>query len=80
MSEVVKRSVTITGHRTSVSLEKEFWSELQDIARHRSISINRLIADIDENRGKHNLSSALRIAVLQDLKDRGRQSGNKRAD
>lgn len=68
MSGVIKRSVTIAGHRTSVSLEDAFWIALQEIARSRGVSINSLIADIDAGRGRYNLSSALRIAVLHDLK------------
>lgn len=68
MSRVIKRSVTIAGHRTSISLETEFWTELQRIAKIRGLSINALIADLDAERGAHNLSSALRLAVLADLK------------
>jgi predicted DNA-binding ribbon-helix-helix protein len=74
MSGVIKRSVTIAGHRTSVSLEEEFWSELQGMARSRSVSMNTLIADIDARRGRYNLSSALRIAVLDHLKVGGQKS------
>lgn len=68
MSRVIKRSVTIAGHRTSISLETEFWTELQRIAKARGLSINALIAELDATRGGHNLSSALRLAVLTDLK------------
>lgn len=68
MSRVIKRSVTIAGHRTSISLENEFWTELLRIAKNRQLSINALIADLDATRGQHNLSSALRLAVLADLK------------
>ena len=69
-SAVVKRSVTIAGHRTSISLEAEFWTELQNIAKDRGLSINALVADLDAARGAHNLSSALRLAVLHNLKSR----------
>ena len=72
-SAVVKRSVTIAGHRTSISLEAEFWTELQDMAKARGTSINALVAELDAARGAHNLSSALRLAVLQNLKERRNQ-------
>lgn len=68
-SKVVKRSVTIAGHTTSVSLEEPFWAELQTLAKARKISLAALITDIDERRGT-NLSSALRLYVLQQLRDR----------
>jgi predicted DNA-binding ribbon-helix-helix protein len=68
MRRVIKRSVTVAGHRTSISLETEFWTELQRIAKARGLSINALIAELDETRGGHNLSSALRLAVLANLK------------
>lgn len=68
MSGVIKRSVTVAGHRTSISLETEFWTELQRMAKARELSINALIAELDATRGGHNLSSALRLAVLSDLK------------
>lgn len=69
MSDVRKRSVTIAGHRTSVSLESEFWDELTEIAKARGISLNRLIAEIDQTR-EANLSSAIRLFVLAALKER----------
>jgi len=62
-----KRSVTIAGHRTSISLEDEFWSELVRIAAERKTSLNSLISDIDDGRVT-NLSSAIRLHVLADLK------------
>jgi predicted DNA-binding ribbon-helix-helix protein len=60
---VKKRSVLVSGHATSLSLETEFWSALREIARRRGLSLNRLVASVDANR-KGNLSSALRIFVL----------------
>ena len=63
-----KRSVKIAGHSTSVSLEDEFWAELQSIAAAQDTSLNALIAHIDENRGPRNLSSALRLYVLKTVK------------
>ena len=68
MSRIIKRSVTIAGHRTSISLETEFWTELQRMAKARALSVNAYIAELDATRGAHNLSSALRLAVLADLK------------
>ena len=64
---IIKRSVLISGHRTSISLEEAFWRELIDIARRRNKSINRLVAEIDETRSG-NLSSALRVFVLEETK------------
>ena len=64
--KVVKRSVTIAGHTTSVSLEKPFWDVLKRIAEDESRSLTALITDIDERRGT-NLSSALRLYVLDRL-------------
>lgn len=69
MSEgIIKRSVAIAGHRTSVSLEQEFWEELKRLATERGISVNALIADIDARRARTNLSSAIRLEILADLK------------
>ena len=66
-SKVIKRSLSIKGHRTSVSLETEFWTQLKLIATQKSISIPQLVADIDTERSKVNLSSALRVFVLNQL-------------
>ena len=62
---VVKRSISISGHRTSISLEDAFWSRLKALAQSREISVSRLIAEIDAARGQANLSSAIRVYVLQ---------------
>lgn len=60
-----KRSITIRGHRTSLSLEDEFWSSLRQIADRRDQTLAALIGEIDETRGpQDNLSSAARIFVL----------------
>lgn len=64
-----KRSLTIDGHRTSVSLEDEFWEALHALARGRGLSLAALIAEIDRSRGETNLSSALRLYVLRQLQD-----------
>ena len=59
-----KRSLTIVGHRTSIALEPEFWDALEAIAKEREISLPALIVEIDEQRENANLSSSIRIAVL----------------
>lgn len=59
-----KRSVTLKGHRTSISLEPEFWKALEDLAAAKSISLQRLVEDVDAGRGNINLSSALRVHAL----------------
>ena len=61
---IKKRSVLIAGHATSLSLETEFWSALQEVARKRGLSLNRLVASVDATRAG-NLSSALRVFVLE---------------
>lgn len=62
----VKHSVTLKGHRTSVSLEAEFWDEFQAIARKRGQSLNELAAEVDAGRkGDVGLASAIRVFVLQ---------------
>jgi len=66
---VRKYSVTLHGHRTSFSLEEEFFSALRDIADKRDQSIAGLIAEVDEGRGEGaNLSSALRVFVLRTVR------------
>ena len=64
MSRERKRSLTIAGHRTSVSLEEPFWAGLKDIAAGDGVTLAGLIAAIDQSRGAENLSSALRLHVL----------------
>lgn len=63
---VVKRSVMIAGHATSVSIEKPFWDSLKRLAKAQDKSINQLVGEIDEARSV-NLSSAIRLYVLQSL-------------
>lgn len=67
-SGITKRSVSVAGHRTSVSLEEPFWEALGEIARARGLSLGGLIAEVDAGRGGANLSSALRLHVLDDLR------------
>lgn len=63
-----KHSLTLHGHRTSVSLEPEFWAEFRNIAAKRSQTLNQLAAEIDAARGDVGLASAIRVFVLRSLK------------
>jgi predicted DNA-binding ribbon-helix-helix protein len=63
-SPVVKRSIVIAGHKTSVSLEDAFWKGLKEIAGDRDITLSDLVATIDTDRRQGNLSSAIRLFVL----------------
>lgn len=65
-----KRTVTVSGHQTSVSLEEAFWEALKVIAQRRDLSINALVSEVDSTRSG-NLSSALRVFVLTDLQAGG---------
>ena len=63
-SPVVKRSIVIAGHKTSVSLEEAFWKCLKEIATSRDLTLSDLVASIDTDRREGNLSSAIRLFVL----------------
>ena len=63
-SPVVKRSIVIAGHKTSVSLEDAFWQGLKEIAVGRDMTLSDLVATIDTERQHGNLSSAIRLFVL----------------
>ena len=63
-SPVVKRSIVIAGHKTSVSLEDAFWRGLKDIATSRHVTLSDLVGSIDSERKHGNLSSAIRLFVL----------------
>ena len=63
-SPVVKRSIVIAGHKTSVSLEDAFWEALKEIAADRRLTLSDLVATIDSSRTQGNLSSAIRLFVL----------------
>ena len=71
-SPVVKRSIVIAGHKTSVSLEDAFWKGLKEIAGGRDMTLSDLVASIDTDRRHGNLSSAIRLFVL----DHYRQNAN----
>jgi predicted DNA-binding ribbon-helix-helix protein len=67
LSPVVKRSIYLDGHKTSVSLEDAFWLGLKDIARSQDLTIAEVIGDIDTRR-EGNLSSAIRLFVLDTIR------------
>lgn len=69
-----KRSVVLSGHKTSVSLEAPFWEALAEIAAARQKSVNALIAEIDRGR-RGNLSSAIRVFVLEAVRSDAGQPG-----
>jgi predicted DNA-binding ribbon-helix-helix protein len=75
MSRPVKRSFTIAGHRTSISLEAAFWDALKTAALTERVPVARLIARIDAARGASGLSSAVRVWVLQHYREGARRGG-----
>lgn len=83
-SPVVKRSIVIAGHKTSVSLEDAFWTSLKEIASDRDITLSDMVASIDTGRHAGNLSSAIRLFVLDYYRTQlngsaSRETGDKRA-
>jgi predicted DNA-binding ribbon-helix-helix protein len=62
---IIKRSVVINGHKTSLSVEDDFWDGLKQIASERKQTISQTVRSIDETRRVGNLSSAIRVFVLQ---------------
>jgi predicted DNA-binding ribbon-helix-helix protein len=70
-SSVVKRSVVIDGHTTSVSLEDAFWSGLKEIARAQHATLSNMVTEIDRTREQNNLSSAIRLFVLDRVRTPG---------
>ncbi len=71
----VKHSLTLRGHRTSVSLEAAFWAEFRAIAAREGVALNELAARIDAARGDVGLASAIRVHVLQDMAARLDRAG-----
>ncbi len=70
MSRPVKRSFSIKGHRTSISLEAEFWDALKEAAQEDRLTLAALIDQVDRERGTSGLSSAVRIWLLRRYKSR----------
>ena len=68
-SSVVKRSIVIDGHKTSVSLEDAFWSGLKEIAEAQQAPLSMVVGEIDQTRQQGNLSSAIRLFVLDHVRD-----------
>ena len=68
MTKDLKRSLTIAGHRTSLSLEPEFWQALQESARAEKKTIANVVAELDRTRGSRNLSSAIRVWLFKRAK------------
>jgi predicted DNA-binding ribbon-helix-helix protein len=64
-SLVIKRSIVIAGHKTSVSLEDAFWQALKEIAHARNATLSEIVASINEKRRQGNLSSSIRLFVLE---------------
>jgi predicted DNA-binding ribbon-helix-helix protein len=77
-SPVVKRSIVIAGHKTSVSLEEAFWKGLKDIAVDQRMTLSDLVAAIDSERQHGNLSSAIRLFVLDHYQARSNGHGGDR--
>jgi predicted DNA-binding ribbon-helix-helix protein len=67
-SLVIRRSIVVTGHPTSISCEDAFWSALKEIAKTRNVTVSNLVAAIDAERQHGNLSSAIRLFVLGDYR------------
>jgi len=85
-STVLKRSVVINHHKTSVSLEDAFWKAIKGIAAGRSMTLSDLVAAVDSDRRQGNLSSALRLYVLEHYRSRAqgasgdRESGDRASE
>jgi predicted DNA-binding ribbon-helix-helix protein len=74
-SRVQKRSVRIDGHQTSITVEEDFWQGLKDIARKRELPLSNLLTDIHKQRAHPNLSSAIRLFVLEHYRGLADEAG-----
>ncbi len=74
-STVVKRSVVINHHKTSVSLEDAFWKGIKTIAASRNMTLSDLVAEVNDERQHGNLSSALRLCVLEHYRGQAQGAG-----
>ena len=80
-SLVIKRSIIRDGHKSSVSLEDQFWDGLRAIAARENMTVSRLVETIDHGRNRHNLSSAIRVFVLDHFRRNSQQKlPNARSD
>jgi predicted DNA-binding ribbon-helix-helix protein len=77
-SAIVKRSIVINGHKTSVSLEDAFWSSLKNIAHTEGVPLSKMVTEIDRTRERGGLSCAIRLFILEQVRTKAlaRQSGN----
>ena len=73
-SPVVKRSIGVAGHKTSVSLEEDFWNGMKEISSARNKTLSELVGEIDSKRQQGNLSSAIRLFVLDYFRSRTTES------
>jgi predicted DNA-binding ribbon-helix-helix protein len=69
-SPVIKRSIVVADHKTSVSLEEPFWNGMKEISGQRSVTLSELVGEVDTKRQQGNLSSAIRLFVLDYFKTR----------
>lgn len=68
---LIKRSITISGHRTSITLEQPFWDALKELACSEDVSVSELVRRIDQAKGEDgNLSSAIRVRVLENMRNK----------
>ena len=78
-SAIVKRSVVIAGHKTSVSLEDAFWGNLKEIARSREMTLSDMVGYISGHRDHGNLSSSIRLFVLEHVRAQCAKAANAQA-
>jgi predicted DNA-binding ribbon-helix-helix protein len=64
-SRIIKRTIIRNGHKSSVSLEDQFWDCLREIAKSKKLTVSKLVEEIDHHRSSYNLSSAIRLFVLE---------------
>ena len=76
MTTEPSRSISFAGHRSSISLEEPFWAALREIAAARGVSVQALVGEIDAGRGRQNLSSAIRVYVLDAVRRPTRPGGS----
>jgi predicted DNA-binding ribbon-helix-helix protein len=72
-SSIQRHSIIIDGHKTTVSLENAFWRDLKEIAHAQEATLSELVAKIDQTREQGNLSSAIRLYVLEHIRRRGQR-------
>ena len=78
-SPVVKRSIVVAGHKTSVSLEEAFWNSMKEISAARDMTLSDLVSEIDTGRSQGNLSSAIRLFVLHYFRVRAASADGNRS-